>query len=141
MRFHRGLRVAACLLWLMSTGSGCTSLKEVPRGEYATQPQRDHVRVVTREGLLYEFDYAKFAGDSLVGFRRQDVQGPVEEYASLGMSLDQVANLATRQVDWVRTGLIGGVVMLGVLLGAYKASQNNNSGGGGSGGGNKPPPG
>jgi hypothetical protein len=52
-----------------------------------------------------------------------------------------VANLATRQVDWVRTGLVGGVVMLGVLIGAYKASQNGKSPTGGGGGGSKPPPG
>ncbi len=61
MRIHRGLRVGACALWLW--GSGCTSLREIPRGDYAARPQREHVRVVTRQGLLYEFDYATFAAD------------------------------------------------------------------------------
>jgi hypothetical protein len=139
MRFHRGLRVAACLLWF--TGSGCTALKEIPRGEYASQPQRDHVRVVTNDGLLYEFDYATFGGDSVVGFKRREAESRVDEYATLGMPLAQVANLATRQVDWLRTGLVGGVILLGVLVGAYKASQANSDGGESGGGGGRPPPG
>ena len=137
MRFHRGLRVAACVLWF--TGSGCTALREIPRGEYAAQPQRDHVRVVTRDGLLYEFDYATFGADSVVGFKRREVESRVEEYASLGLPLEEVAHLATRQVDWVRTGLVGGVVLLGVLIGAYRAGQTS-SGGDSSGGGTRPPP-
>ena len=139
MRFCRGLRVAACVLWLSS--SGCTALREIPRGEYAAQPQRDHVRVVTRDGLLYEFDYATFREDSLVGFKRRDTESHVEDYASLGLSLDQVATMSTRQIDWVRTGLVGGVGLLIVLVGAYKASKSSNSGDGSSGGGPRPPPG
>ena len=138
MRSHRGLRVAACVLWL--TGTGCTSLREVPRGEYATHPQREHVRVVTRDGLQYEFDFARFGGDSVVGFKRRDLEDG-EEYASLGLPLNDVTHLATRQVDWARTGLIGGVVLVGVLVGAYKASQGTESGGGGGGTGPRPPPG
>jgi len=137
MRFHRGLRVGACVLWLWS--SGCTALREVPRGQYAAQPQRDHVRVVTSDGLLYEFDYATFGADSVVGFKRREVESRTDEYATLGMPLAQVANMATRQVDWMRTGLVGGVILLGILVGAYKATNSAN-GGGESGGGTKPPP-
>ena len=139
MRYHRGLRVAACLLWL--SGAGCTSLREVPRGEFAAQPQREHVRVVTRDGLLYEFDYATFGADSVVGFKRRPTESHVDDYATLGLPLEQVSHLATRQVDWMRTGLIGGVVLVGVLIGAYKASQANNDGGDSGGGGPRPPPG
>jgi len=139
MRVHRGLRVAACVLCLSS--SGCTAIREIPRGEYAAQPQRDHVRVVTRDGLLYEFDYATFREDSLVGFKRRDTEGHVEDYASLGLPLELVATMSTRQIDWVRTGLVGGVGLLVVLVGAYKASQASNGGGNSSGGGGRPPPG
>ena len=137
MRVCGGLRVAACVLWL--SNSGCTALREIPRGQYAAQPQRDHVRVVTRDGLLYEFDYATFGADSVVGFKRRDIESRVEEYGSLGLPLEVVSHLATRQVDWVRTGLVGGVVLVGVLIGAYKANQAS-SGGGESGGGGRPPP-
>ena len=138
MRFHRSLRAAACALWL--SGSGCTSLREIPRGDYAARPQREHVRVVTREGLLYEFDYARFAADSVVGFKRRDIESRVEEYAIFGLPLDQVARIATRQIDWMRTGLVGGGVLLAVLAAAYRANQQ--SGGGSSPGGTpRPPPG
>ena len=139
MRFHRGLRVAACLLWL--SGQGCTALREIPRGEFATEPQRDHVRIVTRDGLLYEFDYATFGADSITGFKRRQTETHVAEYDSLGMPLEQVAHLSTRQVDWMRTALVGGVGMLVVLIGAYKASQSNNGGNDSGGGGGRPPPG
>lgn len=139
MRFHRSLRVAACALWLSS--SGCTSLREIPRGDYAALPERDHVRVVTREGLLYEFDYAKFAADSVVGFTRRDVESRVDEYAVFGMPLDQVARITTRQIDWFRTGLVGGGVLLAVLVAAYKAKQKDEGGGSGGGGPIRPPPG
>jgi len=138
MTIHRGLRVAACVLWL--SGSGCTSLREIPRGEYAAVPQREHVRVVTREGLLYEFDYAKFAADSVVGFKRRDVESRFEEYAILGLPLDQVARIATRQVDWARTGLVGGGVLLAVLVAAYTANQQKGGGGSSGGGVIRPPP-
>ena len=138
MRFHRGLRVAACGLWL--SNAGCTALREVPRGEYAAQPQRDHVRVVTRDGLLYEFDYATFREDSLVGFKRRETESHVDEYASLDLPLEQVATMSTRQIDWLRTGLVGGVGLLVVLVGAYKASQSSNGGDNSSGGGGRPPP-
>ncbi len=138
MRIHRSLRVAACALWL--SGSGCTSLREIPRGDYAARPERERVRVVTREGLLYEFDYAKFAADSVVGFKRRDTESRVEEYAVFGLALDQVARIATRQVDWTRTGLVGGGVLLAVLAAAYRANQNNGGGGSGGGGTVRPPP-
>ncbi len=138
MRVHRCLRVAACALWL--TGSGCTALREIPRGEYAALPQREHVRVVTSDGLLYEFDHATFAADSIVGYKRRDVSSRVEEYATLGLPLESVTHLATRQIDWMRTGLVGGLTLLVVLVGAYGASQASSDGGGSGGGGGKPPP-
>lgn len=139
MRFHRGLRVAVCGLYLV-TSSGCTSLREVPRGEYAALPEREHVRVVTRDGLLYQFDYARFGADTVVGFKQRDTGSRVEEYATLGVPLANVEKLSTRQVDWVRTGIVGGVALIGILLGAYKASQANREGGESPGGSPKPPP-
>ena len=143
MRFHRGLRVWACFLWLSgSAGStGCTALRELPRGQYAALPERNHVRVVTNDGLLYEFDYAQFGADTVTGFKRRDTEDRVEEYASLAFPLGNVAQLAIRQVDWQRTGLLGGLILIGVLVGAYTATQNNNGGGNSGGGGTRPPPG
>ncbi len=98
------------------------------------------MRVVTRDGLIYEFDYARFGADSLVGFRRRDVESRAEEYAAFGLPLDQIAQLSTRGIDWTRTGLVGGGVLLVVLVAAFR-NNNNQSGSSESPGGSRPPPG
>ncbi len=137
----RALRVACALLSLVS--AGCTALREIPRGEYAARDERRDVRVVTQEGLEFEFDYAHFQGDSLVGYRRRDTEGSFDEYAVLRIPFEDVKSLSARVVDWYRTGLIGGgVVVAGVTAGL--ASKGNDptrdtSGGGGGGPGGRVP--
>ncbi len=110
--------------WL--AGTGCTSLREIPRTDYASTPERKHVRVETREGLVYEFDYVRVSQDSLVGYRRLDVEGPVEEYASQGVAFDAIQRLSTRGVDWYRTGLVGGGVLAAVLVAGLTGAPSNN---------------
>ena len=78
MKSRDAARMAVCVLWLL--GTGCTALKEIPRSEYAAQPERKNVRVHTRDGLVYEFDHVRVEADTLVGFRRQDVAGTFEEF-------------------------------------------------------------
>jgi hypothetical protein len=135
---------AACIAVLTAwcAASGCTTLQEIPRTEYTALNERRAVRVFTRDSLSYEFDYATITRDSLVGFRRNDVEdgGPVPEYTSLAMPLDNIEKLSARKVDWYRTGLIGG---LGVLAVAGAGLAKNAVGGsgepsGGSGGGRIP---
>jgi len=116
---------ALAALWLL--GSGCTALREIPRGEYGDQPERKDVRLVTREGLQYDFDYVRIDGDTLTGFRRRDVEGPVEEYGSMRVALDAVRSLEARRVDWVRTGLIGGSVAAGVTAAALARRGSDNA--------------
>jgi hypothetical protein len=128
MRLNRGLRVALCGMWLAA--SGCTSLREIPRSSFASRAQRDHVRVETSEGLVYEFDYARFAADSVVGFRRRDVESRVDEYDALGLPLDQVKRLSARGTDWRRTGLVGGGVLAAVIVAAFRIVNNNSPDGG-----------
>lgn len=117
--------------------SGCTTLQEIPRTEYTAVNERRSVRVLTRDSLSYEFDYAQISGDSLVGFRRNDVEdgGPVPEYSSLSMPLENIERLSARKVDWYRTTLIGGLGVLAVA-GAGLAKAGANSGGSTSPGGN-----
>ncbi len=115
-------------------GAGCTSLREIPRREYAAQPERRDVRLETRDHLLYEFDYIQVAGDSLVGFRRRETEGPIEDYGRLIIPLDDVAKLSARRVDWYRTSLIGGGV-IAVAVAAGLSNSNNNAQGNSSGGG------
>ncbi len=118
---------------------GCTSLREIPREQLAVKPERKDVRVVTRAGLQYEFDFARFEAESLVGYRRRDVEGAVPDYATMHIALDDVARVSSRELDWTRTALIGGgVAAAGIAAGL--ASRNAKGGGTpGDGGGGKVP--
>ena len=130
----------AAVLALLLAGNGCTALREIPRADYAQVRERHSVRVETRDGLVYDFDYASFTADSLTGYRsRTEMDGPVDQTVALKLALDDVERLTTRKVDWTRTGLIGGTVLAGVLVaglnGATKpAEPSSTSSGGGKGG-------
>jgi hypothetical protein len=132
----RLLRICAsgALLW----ATGCTSLREIPPADYATQSERKHVRVETREGLVYEFDFARVESDSLIGFRQRNVEGAFEEFVTVRLALDDVQRLSSRSVDWYRTGLVGGGVLAAVVAAGLGASSGNDddgaTGGGGKGG-------
>lgn len=126
MRMSRLLRVAVLAAWMVS-GGGCTSLRELPRTDYAARPERKGVRVETREGLVYEFDTATFDPDSLTGYRlRTEAEGPVDEVAVVKIALDDITRLRTRRLDWYRTGLVGGSVLAGVV--AVGLAQANRGG-------------
>ena len=113
MRLHRG-----CVLMLLAwtAGSGCTALREIPRDGYAARAQHRPIRVVTREGLTYELDAAQVEADTLVGYRRRDVEGPVDEFDTLRLALDDVATISARRIDWYRTGLVGGLSMAAIVV-------------------------
>ena len=138
MRRDPWLGVALCVLWLLE--AGCTALREIPRSEYAAVPERQHVRLQTQEGLTYEFDFVRVEGDSLAGFRRQELPGPVDDYATLRVPLDDVAKLSARGLDWYRTGLIGGGVIAAVVAAGLSSAKNSSPpGDNGGGGGGKVP--
>ena len=130
----------AAVLALLLAANGCTALREIPRADYGQVKERHSVRVETRDGLVYDFDYASFTADSLTGYRsRTEMDGPVDQTVALKLALDDVERLTTRKVDWTRTGLIGGTVLAGVLVaglnGATKpAEPSSTSSGGGKGG-------
>ena len=106
MRRSRGGRVAVLALWL--AGGGCTALREIPRAEYVERVADRPVRVVTRGGADFEFDSARIESDSLVGVRRREVQGPIDEFETVRLPLDEVAAISSRRIDWYRTGLVAG---------------------------------
>jgi hypothetical protein len=133
MNRKRWPRLILMAAWLL--GSGCTALREVPRTDYAAMPERKHVRIETDEGLVYELDSVHVSNDSLVGYRRLDVSGPVEEYATIGVPLANVKRLSTRGVDWYRTGLIGGGVLAAVVAAGLSAAGGGSSSPDPSGGG------
>jgi hypothetical protein len=133
----KGARARAGVLlatWLAA--GGCTTLREIPRAEYGQLPERKGVRVETREGLVYDFDYVTMGGDSLTGFRhRTDVEGPVDQTVSFRIALDEIQVVTARRLDWYRTGLVGGGVLAGVLVAGLAGTANKGSDSGGSGGG------
>lgn len=127
IRSGRAASAAVLLLWL--AGQGCTAIREIPRGEYAAAGERKNVRLITREGLHYELDYIRVQGDTLFGYRRRDVQGPIDEFATVRVPLDDVQALSTHQTDWKRTAIIGGgVVAVLAAIGLAKALIDNSTG-------------
>ena len=130
MKMSRGWHVLVLLAWSM--GMGCTALREIPRAEYVGRAQGRPIRVVTREGLTYELDAAKVEADTLVGYRRRDVEGAIDEFDTLRVPLAEVATISARRIDWYRTGLIGGlsmaaIVAVGVSLRAAKGTTTTTS--------------
>jgi uncharacterized membrane protein YgcG len=134
MRRHRAAAVAALTAWL--AGTGCTTLQEIPRGEYERPGERKAVHLLTADSLEYEFDFTRVDKDTLTGYRRQDVEGQAPDYATLAVPLSDVKQLSTRRLDWTRTGLLGGLGAI-IVASAGLAAKNNNFGGsnGSSGGG------
>lgn len=136
MSRHRVWRAAALVAGIAATG--CTSLREVPRPEYTAEPERKHVRIVTRDGLVYEFDRVAVSGDTLIGFRRQDVESNFDEFSSMRFLADEVTQFSARRLDWKRTGLIGGGVIAVLVARGLSESDDedpgSSEGGGGPGG-------
>jgi hypothetical protein len=130
MKVSRAWHVLVLLAW--SAGSGCTALREIPRSDYAAHAQDRPIRVVTREGLSYELDAAKVEADTLVGYRRRDVEGPIDEFDTVRLPLDQVATISARRIDWYRTGLVGGLSMAAVVIGAMTLGRHQSGGGSGT---------
>ena len=93
------------------------------------------MHVETSDGLVYEFDYVSLRGDSLVGYRRRDVEGDIADYTAVPMPLGDISRMSARGVDWRRTSLIGVGAAAVVVAVGLSASNQNNSGSGSSGGG------
>ena len=136
------MRFAGCLLLCAGlAGAGCTTLRELPRSEYAAKPERPRVRVETTDGLVYEFDYAHVDEDTLTGYRERDVEGPINEVSTLRLPLDGVRSLSVHQIDWYRTGLVGGGALAAVVAAGLTAIHHNRgTEDPGSGGGKGLPP-
>ncbi|HTM57609.1 MAG TPA: hypothetical protein VL123_04265 [Candidatus Udaeobacter sp.] len=135
---HRSWSRWVCAVMTLAA-TGCTALRDIPRDQFGARPERKNVHIETRDGLVYEFDYVRLQGDSLVGFRRRDVEASVDEFATVPMPLEDVTHMSARGVDWRRTGLVGGGALAAVLAAGIAAgsrgSSNTPTSGGGKGGG------
>ena len=114
---------AIVMLWPL--WSGCTSLRELRRDQYAARPERAHVVVQMRDGTRHEFDLARFSADSLTGYRHSQGDGAAEAYDAFPLALDGVNRITTRQVDWYRTSLVTGVALGAILAAALSRSSDN----------------
>jgi len=93
------------------TSSGCSSLVQVPRAEFAAEPVRKNVLIRTESGQQYAFDRVDVTADSLfgVGYQQQTVvrgdgETQVDEIASqVRIPLVEVTSLSERKKDWGRT--------------------------------------
>src|SRR5512141_1757144 len=112
MRTSRWARILTALAF--TAGTGCTTLREVPRMDYAARVPEKPVRVTTRQGQEYEFEKASIQADTLVGFQRREVEGPIDEYVTVRLPLDDVTGIRARRLDWFRTGMIIGVGVVAV---------------------------
>ena len=140
MRRKRWLRLAVLAAWVGA--GGCMTLRDVPMSQLAARSERTRVRVETIESLVYEFDYATFASDTLTGFRsRPDVEGPADQVSVFRIPFDQLTHVSTRQLDWRRTGMVGGgMAATALAVGLRAATRHDNSSGSSSGGGKILPP-
>ena len=138
MQVSRTRAIAVLAAWLLA--NGCTTMREIPRSDLEQIPEGRNVKVETRDGLVYDFDYATVTGDSLAGVRhRNDLEGPIDQTVTFSIALDDIQHVTTRRFDWYRTGLVSGSVIAAVLVGALGVKARSSDGGGGSGGGGKPP--
>jgi hypothetical protein len=129
MEFPRAAKLGVLCAWIASTG--CMTLREIPRSEFQAHAERKGVHIETRDGLVYEFDWASFTGDTLVGYRnRPDTEGIVGQVVVVQVPFDEVQRLTARELDWRRTGLVsGGVVASAITIGLRAAAKPPAQGG------------
>ena len=103
-RGSRRLAALGCLLaW------GCSTMRELPRDQYAAKPERSNVRIETEAGAKHEFERIQVTADSLTGLSPRPSEGNFNGYDATSMRLADVRKMSARMIDWYRTGLILGV--------------------------------
>ena len=133
MRAGTWLRLACGLTWL--AGSGCSTLQEIPRAEVAANTRQKSVQVITVDGLRYDFDFVDFRADSLIGYRRRDVEGAFDDFATVRLANQDLDHVYGHTLDWYRTTLLLGGVVAVIAAAGLSVAHNSNLGGGSSGGG------
>lgn len=128
MIVRRALTCAVLASFVLA--NGCTTMREVPRGELAAESHRKGVRVFTRDSLVYTFDWATFDAESLTGYReRAELEGRLEEISVHRIALDDVQRLTARHVDWYRTSLLGGSIVVAAVAAGLTLTALKDGGG------------
>ena len=133
------------VLAVFVSSSGCSSLVQVPRAEFAAAPERKNVLIRTDEGEQYAFDKVAVTADSLSGTGYQqrtvvrgDGESMIEEVEThVQLPLDRIVSFQERKKDWGRAAKWGvGAAAAGALVIAVGTSKGNDDGaqpGGGKG--------
>ena len=125
------------LLCALLASTGCMTLREIPRRDFTARAERKAVRVETADGLVYEFDWASCTGDTLVGYRNHsEAEGPIGQVSVVHVPFAEIQRLTARELDWRRTGIIGGgvvgsAVAVGLRSAANRAGRTEGTSGSG----------
>ncbi len=129
----------------LACATGCSSLAQVPRAEFAAQPERSSVLVRTNEGEQFSFDKVTISADTLAGTGYQqrtvylpDGQASMEEVAvPVRLPLDRIASLSEKRRDWGRTAKWGlgaaGAAAFVIAVGTNSGDDPSAEPGGGKG--------
>jgi hypothetical protein len=127
------------------TASGCSSLVQIPRADFAAEPVRKNVLIRTDLGEQYAFDRVDVTADSLFGTGyqqktvvRSDGESQIEEAATLvRLPLANITSLSEKKRDWGRTTKWGvgalAATALVVAVGTSSANTDEAQPGGGKG--------
>ena len=130
------MKVLSSLLALamIVAASGCSSLVQVPRAEFAAVPVRKNVLIRTDLGEQYAFDRAVVTADSLFGTGyqqrtviRADGESMIDEVTTqVRLPLTGITSISERKRDWGRTGKWGaGALAAGAFVVAVGTSKGN----------------
>lgn len=127
--------LSSLLVLVMSiTASGCSSLVQVPRADFAAVPVRKNVLIRTDLGEQYAFDRAVVTADSLFGTGYQqrtvvrgDGESMIDEVTTdVRLPLANITSLSEKKRDWGRTGKWGaGALAAGAFVVAVGTSKGN----------------
>ena len=136
---------ATLVVVTLAVATGCSSLSQVPRGEFAAVPERKDILVRTEDGEQFAFDRAVISADTLsgVGYQQRtivlaDGQPSVEEIATtVKIPLERISSLQQKNRDWGRTakwGLgVAGAAAFVIAVGTNTGEEDPSGPGGGKG--------
>lgn len=140
------MNVLSSLLVLVLMASGCSSLVQVPRSQFAAAPVRKNVLIRTDTGQQYAFDQVSVTADSLYGTGyqqrmviRSDGESQLDEVATdIRLPLANITSLSEKKRDWGRTtkwgvGALAASAFV-VAVGTNKGNTDEARPGGGKGG-------
>lgn len=125
--------------------SGCSSLVQVPRSDFAAVPVRKNILIRTDLGEQYAFDRATVTADSLFGTGyqqrtvvRSDGESMIDEVTTeIRLPLSSITSLSEKRRDWRRTTKWGAGALAAsafvVAVGTNKGSPAAAKPGGGKG--------